>query len=167
MPTQDSVTTDRYKLVFETSNDAIMLLDEKGFFDCNPATLKIFGYRSKEEFCGKTPADHSPPTQPDGNDSMTLAKKQIAEAYQKGSNSFEWIHRRSTGEDFPAEVLLTAFSLDGKKVIQATVRDISEREQKNDELKKMNKLMMGRELKMIELKNKITELEAKENYNGK
>jgi PAS domain S-box-containing protein len=133
MPAQDpnpeersSTSNDRYKLVFETSSDAIMLLDEKGFFDCNPATLKIFGYRTKEEFCGRTPADHSPPTQPDGTDSMALANKHIADAYQNGSSSFEWVHKRANGESFPANVLLTAFTLNGKKVIQATVRDITE-----------------------------------------
>ena len=163
MPAQDTPNEDRYKLVFDTSSDAIMLLDEKGFFDCNPATLKIFGFRTKEEFCGKSPAEHSPPTQPDGTDSITKANQKVAEAYQNGSNSFEWMHMKSNGESFPAEVLLTAFNLDGKRVIQATVRDISERKQKNEELEKINKLMMGRELKMVELKNKITELEAKIN----
>jgi len=121
-PTSD----ERYKLLFETSSDAAMLLDEKGFFDCNPATLKMFGYSSKEEFCTKGPADLSPPTQPDGSDSLTSANKKVADAYEKGSNFFEWVHKRSNGENFPANVLLTAFELNGKKVIQATVRDITD-----------------------------------------
>jgi PAS domain S-box-containing protein len=32
-----------FKLIYESSNDAIILLNEKGFFDCNPKTLEIFG----------------------------------------------------------------------------------------------------------------------------
>jgi len=127
MPAQDlSSNNDRYKLVFETSSDAIMLLNEKGYFDCNPATLKVFGFTSKEEFCTKGPAELSPPTQPDGTDSTTLANQKIADAYQNGNNSFEWVHKRANGETFPTEVLLTAFNLDGKKVIQAVVRDVTE-----------------------------------------
>ena len=168
MSAQDTSSNDRYKVVFDTSSDAIMLLDERGFFDCNPATLRVFGYATKEDFCGKSPAEHSPPTQPNGNDSTALTKTWMTEAYQKGSVSFEWVHRKSNGEYFPAEVRLTAFSLNGKQILQATVRDISQRrksddllKQKNEELEKMNKLMMGRELKMVELKNKIAELEAK------
>jgi len=170
MPDQPAQNDDRYKLLFDTSSDAIMLLDEKGFFECNPATLKIFGYSSQAEFCGKHPSQHSPPTQPDGTNSMELANKQIAEAMEKGSNAFEWVHRRSTGEDFPAEVRLTAFILNGKKVLQATVRDESVRKQheellnkKNLELSAINRAMVGRELKMIELKAKIAELEATRN----
>lgn len=121
-PTSD----ERYKLLFETSGDAVMLLGEKGIFDCNPATLKMFGYSSKEEFCTKGPADLSPPTQPDGSDSLTSANKKVADAYEKGSNFFEWVHKKFNGESFPAQVLLTSFNLNGKKVIQETVRNITD-----------------------------------------
>jgi PAS domain-containing protein len=31
------------KVLFEISPDAIMLLDDKSFFECNPATLAMFG----------------------------------------------------------------------------------------------------------------------------
>jgi hypothetical protein len=61
-----------------------MLLDEQGFFDCNEATLRIFGCATKEEFCSKHPADVSPPTQPNGVDSKTLAQEQIATAMREG-----------------------------------------------------------------------------------
>ena len=43
---------ERLRAIYECSNDAIMLLTEKGFFDCNPAALKIFGFESKEEIIG-------------------------------------------------------------------------------------------------------------------
>jgi PAS domain S-box-containing protein len=33
----------KYHTVFELSTDAIMLLNEKGFFDCNEAALQMFG----------------------------------------------------------------------------------------------------------------------------
>ncbi|MDQ1265027.1 MAG: domain S-box protein [Bacteroidota bacterium] len=109
------------------SNDAIMLLNEKGFFDCNPKTLEMFGFNSKEDFTKIHPAEVSPLTQPDGRDSMEAAGEKIRIAYEQGFNRFEWVHRKSTGEDFPAEVLLSAFDFGGEKVLQATVRDITER----------------------------------------
>ncbi len=120
---------EKFRTLYESSTDAVMLLDDKGFFDCNEATLVVFGCMSKEEFCSKHPADLSPPTQPDGTDSMTLANERIATAFEEGSNVFEWAHRRQTGEDFPAEVLLSRMELNERTVLQAVVRDITDRKQ--------------------------------------
>ena len=118
----------RYRTLFETSSDALMLFDrEEGFFDCNEETLKTFGLSDKDEFIAVHPSELSPPKQPDGEDSFAAANKKIAEAFRKGYSKFEWVHRRKNGQDFPAEVWLTAFPLRGKEVIQATVRDITER----------------------------------------
>jgi len=124
----------KYRTLYESSSDAIMLLDEKGFFDCNNATLLIFGFLKKEDFIKVHPANVSPPNQPDGVDSMTAANNKISEAFRKGMNRFEWMHRRNNGEDFPAEVLLTAFQFNDKQVLQATVRDITERKRAEEEL---------------------------------
>ena len=115
----------RYHDIFETSKDALMLLDHKSFFDCNRATLEMFGYKTVEEFCKKHPGQVSPPLQPDGTPSIKLANKRIADTFKKGSNLFEWVHRRKNGADFQASVLLVPFEREGKKVLQATVRDIT------------------------------------------
>src|SRR5208282_1856710 len=81
------------------------------------------------------PVDLSPPTQPCGTDSLTLANQRIATAMEKGSNRFEWVHKRAdTGETFPADVLLNAMELDGKVVLQAVVRDITERKRAETEI---------------------------------
>ena len=117
----------KFRMLYELTSDAVMLLDKKGFFDCNNATLRIFGCPSREEFCSKHPADLSPPVQPCGTDSMALASQQIATALEEGSCRFEWVHRRADGADFPAEVLLNALEIEGRKVLQAVVRDITER----------------------------------------
>ena len=117
----------KFRTVFESSSDAIMLFGGKGFLDCNPATLRMFGCHTHDEFIGKHPAELSPPTQPGGESSMNLANAHIATAFRNGSNLFEWMHRRLGGTVFPAEVLLTAMQLDGEPVLQAAVRDITER----------------------------------------
>jgi PAS domain S-box-containing protein len=125
----------KFHTLYDSTRDAVMLLDTKGFFDCNPATLAVFGCVTREEFCSKHPADVSPPMQPDGTDSLTLANQRIATALEKGGNQFEWMHKRiNTGETFPAEVLLSAMELDGKPVLQAVVRDITRRKRAEDAL---------------------------------
>jgi PAS domain S-box-containing protein len=118
----------KFHTLYDSTSDAVMLLDANGFFDCNPATLTMFGCATPEEFCTKHPADLSPPQQPDGGDSRTLANQRIARAAEKGSHHFEWMHRRiDNGATFPADVLLNALQLDGRPVVQAVVRDITER----------------------------------------
>jgi len=117
----------QFKLLFESSPDAIMLLDDKGFYDCNPATLAIFGCAKRSEFVGKHPSQFSPPMQSNGVNSMQLADQRIADAFKNGSNIFDWVHCKLDGTLFPAEVLLVAFEHEGKHVLQATVRDITTR----------------------------------------
>ncbi len=118
----------KFRTLYDSGSDAVMLLDEKGFFDCNPATLAMFGCATREEFCSKHPADLSPAQQPCGTDSLTLANQRIATAMEKGSHFFEWTHRRAdTGATFPADVLLSALQLDGRPALQAVVRDITAR----------------------------------------
>lgn len=114
--------------IFEGSSDALMLLNTSGeFFDCNSRTLKLFGFENKDEFLSLHPSDISPEFQPDGQDSEAKANEHVQSAFREGANHFEWVHCRKNGKTFPAEVLLTAFLYDGKRVIQACVRDITER----------------------------------------
>jgi PAS domain S-box-containing protein len=127
----------KFRTLYNLTGDAIMLLDENGFFDCNEATLKIFGCSTRDEFCSKHPADMSPAMQPCGSDSITLANAQIAKAMETGHNRFEWTHKRTdNGESFPAEVQLSVFELEGRRALQAVVRDISERKAAEEQLRR-------------------------------
>lgn len=113
--------------IFEGSSDALILLSPEGFFDCNKQTLELFGVETKEEFLKLKPSDISPPFQPDGIDSQQKSNNLIQNAFDQGINHFEWIIKRKNGETVPVEILLTAFTYDNKRVLQACVRDISER----------------------------------------
>lgn len=119
----------KYRALFETSSDAIMILDENSFLDCNQATVSMFGYASRDEYIGKHPGEISPPFQADGTSSRVAADAKISTALKEGKNLFEWTHRRSNGEDFSAEVLLTPVEIDGRILLQAMVRDITKRKQ--------------------------------------
>jgi two-component system, sensor histidine kinase and response regulator len=120
-------TESRYRVLFDGAADASLLVSEKGFVDCNSAALKMFGYATVADLTGLHPADLSPPSQPDGTPSQAGSELQIAKAFLNGKNRFEWLHRRKNGEDFPAEVCLTALTLHGRPALLGTVRDITER----------------------------------------
>ncbi len=117
----------RYRALFESTGDAIMLLADGQFLECNQATLDLFGCSSPQQFVAKHPSQLSPPCQPDGSDSRTAADARIAVAFKTGMSRFEWVHRRTDAQDFIADVLLVRVDLEGRSILQAVVRDISER----------------------------------------
>ena len=116
-----------FRALFENSRDAIMLLDRKGFFDCNKTTLELFQCATKEQFISLHPSQLSPRLQPDERESLATSSDRIEAAYAEGVQFFEWMHRRMDGTLFSAEVLLSRFDLGEKTVLQAVVRDITER----------------------------------------
>jgi len=125
---------EQFQDLFNTSRDALLLLDEKGFFECNEAAVLLYGCQSKEDLIGKTPIDYSPATQNDGRPSAEAAMDKIKKAMQEGSAFFEWTHTKKDGSVFPAEVLLSRVNFEGRIVLQATVRDITLRKQVEKEL---------------------------------
>lgn len=128
----------KFKTLYESSSDAIMLLTpESGFFSGNPAAIKLFGCKDEHEFCSLSPDRLSPERQPDGSLSQQKSQEMMRIALDKGSHFFEWTHRRVDGTEFPATVLLTRIELEGKPVLQATVRDISEEKRRNEELRRL------------------------------
>ncbi len=122
----------KYRALFEDSAEANWLMDERRTLDCNPAALQMFGYRDGDVM--PHPPDMSPPNQPDGTPSRTAADQKIAAAFLNGKERFEWLHQRKDGTVFPADVCLTALTLSGRRVLLATVRDITERKQAEEAL---------------------------------
>ena len=117
----------KFRTLFDSSRDAIMLVaPEKGFISGNPAAVALYGCRDEEEFTSLTPADLSPEYQPDQTLSSVKAQQMMAIALQQGSHFFEWTHKQRDGREFFASVLLTRMELEGRTMLQATVRDITE-----------------------------------------
>jgi PAS domain S-box-containing protein len=117
----------KYQAIYDKSSDAIMLLTpEEGFISGNAAAIALYGCEDEADFTAHAPADLSPEYQPDGELSSLKSHRMMAIAMQKGSHFFEWQHLRKDGPGFPATVLLTVMELEGRRVLQATVRDISE-----------------------------------------
>lgn len=117
-----------FRRLFEDMNNPILLLKDGSFIDCNAATLKLLGYRSKEEFLNCRPAEISPERQPDGRPSTEKAAAMIDTALRVGYHRFEWTHSRADGSNVPVEVTLTPITLGGELVLHTLWRDISGRQ---------------------------------------
>src|SRR5208337_2193999 len=74
--------------------------------------------------------------------SAEKAKEMIETAYREGSHLFEWTHRRMSGEEFPATVLISRVQSAEKVFHQATVRDITESKRAQVELENLHKQLV-------------------------
>ncbi|MCK9580462.1 MAG: PAS domain S-box protein [Methanoregula sp.] len=124
----------KFRAIFESSPDALMLHDGGKLIDCNRHMLDLFGFDSLGELIDLYPADLSPEVQPDGSDSLAAAQAHIHAAYGKGEERFDWIHRKKDGMTFTAEVAITTLDLCGKTLLQTSIRDISQRKQSENVL---------------------------------
>ncbi|MCC6332404.1 MAG: response regulator [Myxococcales bacterium] len=140
-PRPDSDAEGRFRLMFEGSADAILLLDTgtNRFVEYNQATLDMLRC-SREELRAMHPSELSPPTQPDGRPSFEKANEMIATAVARGNHRFEWIHRSRHRSDFPVEVLLTPIQTGAAPTLLVVWRDITERKQGEEALRQAQKL---------------------------
>jgi PAS domain S-box-containing protein len=132
-------------LLFQQSHRAMVVFDPEArcFIDSNQAAAEIFGYSSPEEIVGKTPLDMAAPTQYDGSDSATASQRRDQSALAQGIESFEWRHQRPNGEIWDAMVHLLAFEHRGRRLLQATLEDITQRKKTEEALRESRQLLQS------------------------
>lgn len=123
----------RFRSIFENANDAIFIMKDAIFVDCNLKTLEIFG-REKDEIIGKAPDELSPPFQAEGISSKDYALEKISAVLQNIPQRFEWVHQKPDGSLFDAEVSLNTIRFKDQPFLLAIVRDITQRKKTETEL---------------------------------
>ena len=126
-------TENKFKVIFERSHSAIVILKDEKIVDCNPKAEKFFGL-NRLQLMGKNPAELSPEFQEDNRNSSEKATELIASALKGKSENFEWIHLRN-GIPVYADVFLSPIVLDKKNYLIAFIYDITSRK-KNEEILK-------------------------------
>jgi PAS domain S-box-containing protein len=120
----------KYRRLFATVPDAVMISDvETGdFIDVNDSALLLYGY-SKRDFLKLRFSDITA----EQDKWQVLIDEVLAAKLTRGPLLF---HKKKAGRAFPAEISASTFGLMGRKVICCLVRDVTERVNAEDELKK-------------------------------
>lgn len=114
-----------YRSLFENSIDGMFLMTDV-ILDCNQAVCEMLQY-DKNELLGISPSEFSPEYQPDGKKSIDSAIEKIEAALNGIPQRFMWIHKRKDGELIETDVSLKDVSIGGQKLVQAILRDVTER----------------------------------------
>jgi integral membrane sensor domain MASE1 len=75
---------ERYRTLFESAEDGILMMRRDCFVSCNPKGLKLFGC-GLEQIVGQTPLRFSPVRQPDGQDSVAKARGKDSGRHSEGA----------------------------------------------------------------------------------
>ena len=117
----------RYRTLFETANDAILLMDRDFIYvDCNSKAMEMT-QRSRSEIIGHNAYEDSPLVQPDGNNSQAAALSYINEAVSGRPQKFYWQSLRKDGTPLDTDISLNRLTLGGKHYLQIIARDVTER----------------------------------------
>ncbi len=123
-----SLTEAEYRLLWQTSTDAVVILDrESRILFANPAVADVFGYRP-EELSGQPIALLQPERL------RELHRRGLERYLATGQKKLNWrateavgLHRQ--GHEFPIEIAFSHLAQDGADHFAAFIRDISDRKQ--------------------------------------
>jgi len=121
-----------YQDVFENVSDGLVVHepDTGEMVEVNERFCEMTGY-SREELIGET-VDRI--TADEEEYSYERAKQLIQRARDEGPQLFEWQEQRKNGDTYPVEVHLSLVELRGQERVLASVRDITERKQRQRQL---------------------------------
>jgi PAS domain S-box-containing protein len=129
---------ERYRVVIETANDAVVTTDESGaILFANPATTRVFGYD---------------PTELIGKPLTVLMPEFMRQLHENGFRRYlatgqrhvnwqgnEFTGLRKNGQEFPVEVSFGELTMNGRRVFTGFIHDISERKQAEEQREKLRR----------------------------
>jgi PAS domain S-box-containing protein len=118
-----------FKVLFESANNGLLLMDDDKFVECNDTALQIYGCDQKSDLLKHSPLYFAPEKQPDGLLSSDKAREYIDAAFAGTPQRFYWRHTQKKDHVTPVDVdvSLNSVVLHNKTYLLAMERDITQR----------------------------------------
>ncbi|MGH9497491.1 MAG: PAS domain S-box protein, partial [Candidatus Sulfotelmatobacter sp.] len=127
---------EHYRTLVENAPEAIVLLDieRQKFVDSNGRALSLFGL-TRDALLQSGVRDVSATTQVDGA-TTEMMERLFAEPGSNGATAhFEWMYRNAQGEEHPAEVYLVRLPSANRRLVRASIVDITDRKRSEQALR--------------------------------
>ncbi len=130
----------RFRALFESARDAIIVTEGGRVIDCNDATAALFGH-AKHEIVGKPIGSFSAAV--DGFDDGQLARALPDHDAQTAKGwSIPSKHLRADGTIVDTEITLSPIDVNGKRLVQGIIRDVSERRKAEEERASLQRALL-------------------------
>ena len=128
---------DRFRVLFEQSADAQLLLDQDALEDANPAARQLLGLDRQAQLTHHTLSDFDPsPAESTPARMREAMRLRIERAQREGVYRFEWqVHNRRNGT-VPVEVTFSSVRIGTRQRTLVTLRDLTQRKRVEDELRR-------------------------------
>ena len=129
-----------YKLLWETATDAVLIIDHDSvILHASPAVSRVFGY-IPEELEGQNLAVLQPESMREPH-RMGMARYQSSKKRTLNWRGTEISCLHRDGHEFPAEITFSEMVLDNKSVFAGAIRDITDRKQNEENMRRFRAAM--------------------------
>jgi diguanylate cyclase (GGDEF)-like protein/PAS domain S-box-containing protein len=121
-------------------SDGYLMIDNDRVIDCSTRFLELMGCSSEKDITGCRFYELSPQLQPNGRSSLEQYREMVEEVYSSGRSSCSYQFLSRSQDAVNTDLTFTVQHIDGKEVIGAIVRVISEK----DRSRRISHQKMGR-----------------------
>ena len=132
-----SKSGEKYRALFEDSPIGYLIFCDGLFIECNREVEKLLR-GDRKSILNKSPEFLSPEFQPNGKKSAEYVEEVVAKAFDQGTFSFEWMHKRFDGTEFLALVRLSVVLYEGKPSLFITWQDITQFRKAEEGVRKLS-----------------------------
>lgn len=125
----------KYRHLFEESRDALLLFDQHGLIDYNEAAVELFSAETHETLRGRSPRQLLDPSGEDGASAGSTVQAMFDAETTDEKRQFQHPVARIDGTVFEADITLSSIDLSGDRLVQALVRDVSDRIEREQSLR--------------------------------
>lgn len=116
----------RYRSLFESSSDAILILNDQGIQDFNGKALELFRY-TEDEIKDLPWQDHKKGLFALSSTETETLKRKLNLVHNNESQRGRFLCRRKDASHFHGEIHMSLIQIGDQQIVQMQVRDISER----------------------------------------